>query len=327
MKAFVTGATGFVGSHLVDRLIEKGIEPYCLKRKTSNTRWLDGKPVKYVDGDLFSNEALEKVIKDMDFVFHVAGVVKSKNKEGYVKGNHLATKNLLEITKKVNPGIKKFVHISSLAVCGPTPKGVAIDETYEPKPMTTYAVTKLEAEKEVMKHKDEMNVTIIRPPAVYGPRDTEILIYFQTFQKGLNSLIGFGEKYLTLSYVKELSEGIMLAAEKDASNGQIYFIGSDNAYNWDEIGQITSTILNKKSLKLRIPHFFVFSVGYMAEYFGKIANKAVTLNVEKVKDITASAWVCSSEKAKRELGYNPTISLEDGFRETAEWYKKEGWLK
>jgi nucleoside-diphosphate-sugar epimerase len=326
MKAFVTGATGFVGSHLVDKLIEKGIEPYCLRRKTSNIKWLEGKPVKFVDGDLFSNEALEDVIKDMDYVFHVAGLVKAKNKEGFIKGNHLATKNLVEITRKVNPGIKKFVHISSLAVCGPTPTDKPLTEDYEPKPMTTYAVTKLAAEEEVMKYKDEMNVTIIRPPAVYGPRDTEIFIYFQTFKKGLNSLIGFGEKYLTLSYVKELVDGIILAAEKDVSNGQIYFIGSDKPYNWDEIGSTTSIILGNRSLKLRLPHFFVFSVGYMAEFFGKIANKAVTLNVEKVKDITAARWVCSNEKAKKELGYNPTISLEDGFRETVDWYKKEGWL-
>lgn len=326
MKAFVTGATGFVGSHLVDKLIEKGIEPYCLRRKTSNIKWLEGKPVKFVDGDLFSNEVLEDVIKDMDYVFHVAGVVKSKNKEGYVKGNQLATKNLVEITRKVNPGIKKFVHISSLAVCGPTPTDEPLTEEYEPKPMTTYGVTKLAAEHEVMKYKDEMNVTIIRPPAVYGPRDTEIFIYFQTFKKGLNSLIGFGEKYLTLSYVKELVDGIILAAEKDASNGQIYFIGSDKPYNWDEIGSTTSLILGNRSLKLRLPHFFVFSVGYMAEFFGKVANKAVTLNVEKVKDITAARWVCSNEKAKRELGYNPTISLEEGFRETVDWYKMEGWL-
>ena len=327
MKAFVTGATGFVGSHLVDKLIEKGIEPYCLRRKTSNIKWLEGKPVKFVDGDLFSNEVLEDVIKDMDYVFHVAGVVKSKNKEGFIKGNHLATKNLVEITRKVNPGIKKFVHISSLAVCGPTPDATPLTEDYEPKPMTTYGVTKLAAEHEVMKYKDEMNVTIIRPPAVYGPRDTEIFIYFQTFKKGLNSLIGFGEKFLSLSYVKELIDGIMLAAEKDISNGQIYFIASDKPYNWDEIGSTTSIVLGNRSLKLRLPHFFVFSVGYMAEFFGKVANKAMTLNVEKVKDITAARWVCSNEKAKRDLGYNPTVTLEQGFRETVDWYRKEGWLK
>ncbi len=326
MKAFVTGATGFVGSHLVDRLIERGIEPYCLRRKTSNIKWLEGKPVKFVDGDLFSNEVLEDVIKDMDYVFHVAGVVKAKNKDGFIKGNHLATKNLIEITRKVNPGIKKFVHISSLAVCGPTPDATPLTEDYDPKPMTTYAVTKLAAEEEVMKYKDEMNVTILRPPAVYGPRDTEIFIYFQTFKKGLNSLIGFGEKFLSLVYVKELVDAIMLAAESDKSNGQTYFICSDKPYNWDEIGSTTSIVLGKKSLKLRLPHFFVFSVGYMAEYFGRLTNKAMTLNVEKVRDITSARWVCSNEKAKKELGFNPVLSLEEGFRETVDWYKLEGWL-
>ena len=223
MKAFVTGGTGFVGSHLIDRLLEKGIEVYALKRKTSNIQWLEGKKVKFVEGDLFSNEALENVIKDMDYVFHVAGVVKAKNKEGFERGNHLATKNLIEITHKVNPGIRKFVHISSLAVCGPTPGDEPLKETYIPKPMTTYGVTKYEAEKEILKYRDKMNVTIIRPPAVYGPRDTEIFLYFQTFKKGLNSLIGFGEKFLSLVYVKELVEGIVLAAESEKSNGQVLF--------------------------------------------------------------------------------------------------------
>ena len=111
MKAFITGATGFVGSHLADRLIENGFEVYCLKRKTSSTRWLEGKKVIYVEGDLYSNDILENTIKDMDYVFHIAGVVKSKAKEGFEKGNNLATKNLIEITYKVNPRIKKFIYI------------------------------------------------------------------------------------------------------------------------------------------------------------------------------------------------------------------------
>ena len=108
--------------------------------------------------------------------------------------------------------------------------------------------------------------------------------------------------------------------------GRFYFICSDKPYNWDEIGSTTSIVLGKKSLKLRIPHFFVFGVGYMAQFFGAMANKAVTLNVEKVRDITAKRWVCSNEKAKEEIEFNPAMTLEEGFRETVEWYKKEGWL-
>lgn len=327
MKAFITGATGFVGSHLADRLLKEGFEVYCLKRSTSSVKWLDGKNVHYVDGDLFSNEALEKVIKDMDYVFHVAGVVKAKTSEGFERGNYLATKNLLEITYKVNPNIKKFVHISSLAACGPTPDDKPLTEDAPCRPITTYGRTKLHAEEAVLSYKDKMNVTIIRPPAVFGPRDAEILVYFQAFQKGLNSVIGFGEKYLSLVYVEELVDGIYLAAINDAANGQIYFICMDKAYNWDEIGNITSKLLGKKAFKVALPHAVVFTVGYIAQFFAKFQKNAATLNVEKCRDITQTRWVCSNEKAKKELGYKQQLTLEEGFKKTIDWYKQEGWLK
>ncbi|MFA5405600.1 MAG: NAD(P)-dependent oxidoreductase, partial [Ignavibacteria bacterium] len=141
MKAFITGATGFVGSHLVDELLKKNYEVYCLIRKTSNLRWLKDKNVHFIEGNLFSNDALSSVIKNMDYIFHVAGVVKSKDKKGFEKGNYLATKNLLELTLKNNPNIKKFIHISSSAVCGPNPDDNPLSEAYEPKPRTTYGVT------------------------------------------------------------------------------------------------------------------------------------------------------------------------------------------
>ena len=327
MKAFVTGATGFVGSHLVDRLLKEEFEVYCLKRKTSNTRWLEGKNVSYVNGDLYSNDVLEKTIKNMDYVFHVAGVLKSKKKEGYKKGNNLATKNLIEITHKVKPDLKKFVHISSLAVCGPTPGEKSIDENYIPKPITNYGRTKFEAEQEVLKYRDRMPVIIIRPPAVFGPRDTEILVYFQTFSKGLNSVIGLKEKYLSLIYIEDLIDGIMLAAEKSNNSGEVYFISSDKAYNWNDIGNITSKLLGKKAIKIKVPHSVVFGVGYIAQFFSTFSKNAATLNVEKCKDITRERWVCSNQKAKDELGFIEKHTLEESFAKTIEWYKKNNWIK
>jgi nucleoside-diphosphate-sugar epimerase len=326
MKAFITGATGFVGSHLADLLLEKGYEVYCLKRKTSSTKWLDGKKIHYVNGDLFSNEVLSSVIKEMDYVFHVAGVVKAKNRQGFITGNQLATKNIVEITFRVNPEIKKFIHISSLAVCGPNPDNKPLTEDYLPRPITTYGVTKLEAEKEVLKFKDKIPVTIIRPPAVYGPRDTEILVYFKTFSKGLNSIIGFQNKYLSLVYVKDLVKGIVLAAESEKSNSEIFFISSDKFYNWNELGKIVSGILKRRVIKIRIPHFVVYSLGYIAQFLASVSGKAATLNVEKCKDITRERWVCSNEKAKKILGFNPEYEAENGFLETIDWYKREKWI-
>lgn len=326
MKALVTGATGFVGSHLVDKLLAKNFEVHCIRRKTSSTKWLDGKNVKYIDGDLFSNQALENAIKEIDYVFHVAGVVKAKNKEGFYLGNYESTKSLLEITYKVNPGLKKFVFVSSLAACGPALTEKPVDENTEPNPITTYGITKLKAEKEIEKYKDKFPVTIIRPPAVYGPRDTEILIYFKTFVKGLNSIIGFDTKYLSLIYVEDLADGIILGAENDMANGQKYFLCLDDAYNWDEIGAITSKLLDKKAFKIRLPHSVVYSVGYLAELFSTFSRKPATLNIEKCKDITQLRWICSNEKAKKELGFKPKYTLEESFKKTIDWYKEMKWI-
>lgn len=311
---------------MVDKLLEKNYEVYCLRRKTSSTKWLDGKNITYVDGDLFSNEALEKCIKEMDYVFHVAGLVKAKTKEGFYRGNYEATKNLLEITHKVNPDIKKFVLVSSLAACGPARTEKPVDENTPPEPITTYGVTKLKAEEEVEKYKDKFPVAIIRPPAVYGPRDTEILIYFKTFSRGLNSVIGFDAKYLSLVYVEDLADGIILAVEKDIPSGEKYFICMDKAYNWDEIGSITSGLLGKKALKIRLPHSVVYSVGYLAELFSTFSKKPATLNVDKCKDITQLRWVCSNEKAKRELGFKAKYTIEESFKKTIEWYKEMKWI-
>jgi len=327
MKAFVTGATGFVGSHLVDLLLKNGFNVSCLKRKTSSVKWLEGKKVDFVDGDLYSNEALEKAIKDVDYVFHVAGVVKAKNLEGFERGNNLATKNLIEITAKVNPDIKKFVHVSSLAVCGPNPDNRPLTEDYIPRPMTSYARTKREAEKEVLKFRDKIPVVIVRPPAIYGPRDTEVFIYFKTFKSGLNSIIGFNDKYLSLIHVKDLVQGIYLAGVKETKSGEIFFITSDDAYNWDDVGRVTSRIMNKKAVKLRIPHFVVYTVGGIMEVMYKFSNSVPTLNIEKCFDITRDGWFASNQKAKDKLGFQPEFSLEEGFKDTYEWYKKEGWIK
>ncbi|HMQ69412.1 MAG TPA: NAD-dependent epimerase/dehydratase family protein [Ignavibacteria bacterium] len=326
MKALITGATGFVGSHLADKLLEKNYEVYCLRRKTSSTKWLDGKNVKYVDGDLFSNESLSECIKEMDYVYHVAGVVKAKTREGFFHGNYESTKNLLEITHKVNPDLKKFIFVSSLAACGPAKTEQPVDENTVPDPITTYGVSKLKAEEEVYSYRDKFPVTILRPPAVFGPRDTEILIYFQTFQKGLNSVIGFDIKYLSLVYVEDLADGIILAGESSNSNGQKYFLCLDKAYNWDEIGALTSGLLGKKAIKIRLPHSVVYSVGYLAELFSAFSKKPATLNIEKCKDITQLRWVCSNEKAKAELGFANKYTLEESFKKTIDWYKDMKWI-
>jgi nucleoside-diphosphate-sugar epimerase len=324
--AVVTGANGFVGSHLVDLLLSKNYLVRCLVRKSSNLKWLNGKNVEIYDTGLFDKDGLRKAFKDASYIFHVAGVVKSKTKEGYFKGNVETTRNLLEVAMENPLSIKRFLVVSSQTVTGPSTKDKPVNENSECRPITTYGKSKLEEEKLVLSYKDKLPITICRAPAVYGERDTEIFIYFQTFSKGITTTIGFNKKELSLIHAIDLVEGFYLASISDKAKGQIYFIGSEKFYTWEEINSITSRILNKKPIIIKVPHFMVFTIAAIAQFFAVFSSKPATLNIEKAKDITQQYWTCDTSKAMKELGYRQKISIEEGIKRTCEWYKEMKWI-
>lgn len=324
--AVVTGGTGFVGSHLVDLLIEKEYEVRCIVRKTSDLKWLNNKDVKIYDCGLYDKSAIKEVIKDADYVYHVAGVVKSKTKEGYFKGNVETTKTLIDAALESEAKLKRFLVVSSQTVTGPSLDGKPVNEETECKPITTYGKSKLEEEKLVLSYKDKLPVTICRAPAVYGERDTEIFIYFKTFSKGLTTTIGFNEKKLSLIHVLDLVNGFYLAATNEKSIGQIYFISSEEFYTWAQINEITSVIMRKKPLVIKVPHFVVFTIAAVAQFAAMFSSKPATLNIEKAKDITQRYWICDTSKAIRDLGYQQKISIEEGIERTVNWYKQMKWI-
>ncbi|HRN27304.1 MAG: NAD(P)-dependent oxidoreductase [Ignavibacteriaceae bacterium] len=324
--AVVTGANGFVGSHLVDNLLSKGLKVRCLVRKSSNLRWLDGKNVEIFNSGLSDKDGLRKAFKDANYIFHVAGVVKSKTAEGYFKGNVDTTRNLLEVALESKSSIKRFLVVSSQTVSGPSTEGKPVNEETECNPITTYGRSKLEEEKLALSYKDKLPITICRAPAVYGERDTEIFIYFQTFNKGLTTTIGFNKKELSLIHVVDLVEGFYLAAMSEKAVGQIYFIGSEKFYTWQEINSITSKVLNKKPIIIKVPHFLVYTIASVAQFFAMFSSKPATLNIEKAKDITQQYWTCDTSKAIRDLGYKQKISIEDGIKRTCDWYKEMKWI-
>ncbi|HSW56505.1 MAG TPA: NAD(P)-dependent oxidoreductase [Ignavibacteriaceae bacterium] len=324
--AAVTGANGFVGSHLVDYLLGKNFEVRCIVRKSSNLQWLEGKNVKIYDCGLFDKDGLREAFRDVNYIFHVAGVVKAKDEEGYFKGNVEATKVLLEVAAEVKDQIKKFIVVSSQTVSGPALVGKPVTEDMKPNPLTTYARSKLKQEEVALSYKDIFPVTICRGPAIFGERDTEIFIYFQVFNKGLTTMIGFDKKELSLLHVADLAEGLYQAAVSEKSNGEIYFISSEKFYNWDDVGNITSKVLGKKAFRIKIPHFIVFMIAAIAQFFAMFSSKPATLNIEKAKDLTQQFWICDTSKAMRELGYRQKVSIEEGIKRTCEWYKQMKWI-
>ncbi len=326
MVSVVTGGTGFVGSHLVDLLLREGHTVKCIVRKTSNLRWLKNKDVEITDSGLYDKEKLKEILKDADYLFHVAGVVKAKTWQEYYEGNVTPAKNLLETLAEVNPQIKRVIIVSSQTVAGPSKTEKPVTEDMQPSPITRYGKSKLEEEKVALSFSEKLPVTIVRPPAVYGERDTEIYLFFKTYKSGLMTKVGFNRKLVSIINVKDLVRGIYLAATSEKAKGEIYFITSEKFYDWDEIGDATAKAFGKKAIKIALPHFLVYTVAVFAEFFSLFSSKAATFNIEKARDFVQQYWICSGGKAKRDFGFTQKISLEEGIRQTIDWYKKENWL-
>ncbi len=327
MKVLITGATGFIGSHLAEALAGRGHNLRCLVRRTSDLHWLAGLPLEFIYSDMFDETAMNSAVSGVDYIYHVAGITKAKTKDEYFRGNHVATRNLLHATIRANPGLKRFIHVSSQAAVGPSEKGVPIDEHTPFHPLTTYGISKMEAEKECLKLKDVLGITIVRPPAVYGPRDKDVFEFFNTMNKGLQPMSGLKDKFVSLIHVKDLAAGIVLAGENPRAAGETYFISSERYYHWKEVGEITSRIMGKKALRLRIPEWGVYTVAAFAEVFSLFSKKPALLNIEKARDIVQDAWTCDVSKAKNELGFRESMTLEEGIRNTVNWYREQGWLK
>jgi dihydroflavonol-4-reductase len=322
----VTGSSGFVGSHLVDLLLAKGHHVRCLVRKSSNLRWLKDKPVEIFDCGLYDKEALKTVLKDADYLYHVAGIVKAKDWDGYYKGNVETTKNLLEVIKEVNQNIKRVIIVSSLTACGPSLDGIPVNELTTPHPITRYGKSKFEEEKLANSFMSSVPITIIMPHAVYGERDTEIYQFFKMYKGGLMTLIGFDDKKLNLVHVSDLVDGIYLASVSEKAVGQKYFIASEEIYNWPAIGEAISKAFGKKAITVKLPHFLVYTVAVFAQFFSMFSKQPATFNIEKAKDWVQPNWTCDVSKAKNELGFRQNVSLDEGIKRSIDWYREMKWL-
>ncbi len=328
MKILVTGATGFIGSHLVDYLIELGYDVRATIRKTSNLQWLKDKKIELIETNLNSIDDTIEAVSGVDYIYHIAGLVAAKNYNTFLKANRDATATILKACEQSNPNLRRFVLVSSQTVAGPS-SSLENPQTEDdvPRPITSYGKSKLEGEKITLSYSEKIPITIVRPPAVYGPRDTAIRDIFKIANKGIAPLIGFEDKFVSLIYVKDLVRGIVLAGESNISEGQIYFITSHQFYTWNEIMDTMKTALGRKHLlKLRIPNALVLAIARISDIIGQFSEKPPVFDYEKGIDFIQKYWICSPEKARRDLDFVSEISLEDGLTETAEWYKLMNWI-
>lgn len=326
MNILITGATGFVGSHVAERLVTDGHKVRALVRGTSDLKWLRGLEIETIKGNMLDTASLKDAMEGIEAIVHIAGVTASNTKQGFIDGNINATKGLLEAAKLYAPNLQRFIHISSQTAGGPSPEGFIRTEDTPSTPFTTYGKTKLASEEAVIEYFDVFPGVILRLPVIYGPRDSAVHTFFQTVAKGIKPLIGFTDKYVNLLHVKDITESISLALTKDAAKNRLYHIGSVEHKNWRELSDIAARIMGKRGLFVKIPHSVVMVIAGLAEIASKFKKKPSVLNWEKRNDITESRWMMDTSRATNELGFIPKVSVEDGFRDTIEWYKKEGWL-
>lgn len=311
--AVVTGATGFVGSHLVDALLEKGWSVRATVRPGSNIRWLEGKPVERID-DRFSPSA---PLPECDVLFHVAGVIRADSYPEYLAGNRDLAVRVFESARA-----RRFVHVSSLAVAGP---GERVDETTPCTPISLYGKSKWEGEKEVWRRRDRLPVTVIRPPVVYGPRDFGLFDLYRTVAKGLRPEIG-GRKRISIIHVRDLAGGIIRAGEAAAGANEAFYLSNEEPVDVSAVLGIIQRSLGKWAVRVAIPDRVVRFLGAVVEDSARLAGRRTMFGRDKALEMTQKAWCCSAAKAARLLGWRAEVLLEPGMEETAAWYKSQSLL-
>jgi nucleoside-diphosphate-sugar epimerase len=322
----VTGATGFIGSHLVEALVQRGDQVRCLVRNKRHLGWVKDSPVEFVVGNCLEKDSLRQAVKDVDWVFHLAGATTAVKEETYFEVNALGTENLVHACIENNTRLQKFIYLSSQAAAGPCRSGGRKKESDPCEPVSPYGKSKLLGEELALSHAHELPLLILRPCCVYGPRDRAFYALFKCLSKSVKPCLSDHDQHVSMCYVQDLVRAILLAAEAKTESGEIFFLSDDQDYWMEEIGDIFAQAMEINALKLRLSKPLLFGMACIAEYFSRISGKPSFMNRGKVEEMIQKNWLCDITKARDLLSFDPRISLAQGAELVFAWYKKENWL-
>jgi len=323
----VTGGTGFVGSHLVELLLRRGYEVICLVRDQSRLRWLTGLKVRLVVGDCSDPGSLGAAVRDAEVVYHVAGFTKAYRPADYYRVNQIGTRNLIEACSRQGRAIRKFVLVSSLAAAGPAREGRPLTDRDVPHPVSDYGRSKLLAEEEALKFKDRFPVVILRPSAVYGPRDSDVFELFTWASKGLILDMRGGERFMNWCYVEDLAGALLLAGEKTVPSGSRYFVAEDRVYSATEFHQALQRTGGVRAKVIKVPVWTGYAIGMLSEAAASLRGNATIMSRQKVREAVQQYWTCDLGRTRDDLGFTAAVPLEQGLERTWKWYREQGWIK
>jgi nucleoside-diphosphate-sugar epimerase len=311
MKALVTGGSGFIGGHLVRNLLQRGYEVSCLVRETSEPNALARLPVARISGSYFDLKSLRRAVSGMDFIFHAGAVLSARDWPGYFKTNVEGTANILEACAQANPGLRKFVYVSSISAAGPARDRKPLVEADDCRPVSLYGKSKYLAEQAAAAFFPRLPIVIVRPPNVLGVGQKELLAVMKLLRRHIIPLIGRREKQTSICFVQDLVRALVLAAEQDRATGKTYFVAAAESYSWRGI---MAELLRAMDVKfvLKIPHPLLLGLAFVAEASARWTGKTPLVTRSDLRSARDNYWLCDASLIREELGFRTEVEFAEG---------------
>jgi nucleoside-diphosphate-sugar epimerase len=329
MKILITGASGFIGSFIVEEALKKGFDTWAAVRKSSSKEYLKDERINFIELNLSSKAQLIEQLRghDFDYVVHAAGVTKCLNKQDFHRINTEGTKNIIDAILELQMPLKRFVFVSSLSVFGAIKEQQPYDEIREtdiPQPNTEYGRSKLAAEKYLESLGSRVPYIILRPTGVYGPREKDYFMMAKSIKQHSDFAVGYKRQDITFVYVSDVVQAIFLALDK-GENGRKYFLSDGEVYQSTTFSDLIHEELGRPWwIRITAPVWVLRIITFCGEYIGKITGKVTALNNDKFNILRQRNWRCDIQPAIDELGYKPTVKLAEGVRRSMKWYREQG---
>lgn len=331
MKILITGASGFIGSFIVEEALKQGFETWAAVRKSSSKEYLQDERIHFIELNLSSKAQLIEQLRphQFDYVVHAAGVTKCLNKADFRRINTEGTKNLVDALLDLQMPLKRFVFLSSLSVFGAIKEQLPYDEIREddtPKPNTEYGRSKLEAERYIDSIGSRLPYIILRPTGVYGPREKDYFMMAKSIKQHIDFAVGYQRQDITFVYVTDVVQAVFLALEK-GETGRKYFLSDGQVYQSTTFSDLIYEELGRPWwLRITAPVWVLRVVTFFGEYIGHMTGKVTALNNDKYNILRQRNWRCDIEPTRHELGFEPKVQLKEGVKTTIQWYKDHKWL-
>ena len=331
MKILITGASGFIGSFIVEEALKQGFETWAAVRKSSSKEYLQDERIHFIELNLSSKAQLIEQLRphQFDYVVHAAGVTKCLNKADFRRINTEGTKDLVDALLDLQMPLKRFVFLSSLSVFGAIKEQLPYDEIREddtPKPNTEYGRSKLEAERYIDSIGSRLPYIILRPTGVYGPREKDYFMMAKSIKQHIDFAVGYQRQDITFVYVTDVVQAVFLALEK-GETGRKYFLSDGQVYQSTTFSDLIHEELGRPWwLRITAPVWVLRVVTFFGEYIGHMTGKVTALNIDKYNILRQRNWRCDIEPTRHELGFEPKVQLKEGVKTTIQWYKDHKWL-